>query len=87
MTNKAKQALWMPKHDADFILEPVAKALLEGGVPKEKTADALTEAVKRVLRLAVSDADITVVHSELDGDARQVAERLMASVAKAKEAA
>jgi uncharacterized protein (DUF2267 family) len=87
MTNKAKQALWMPKHDADFILEPVAKALLASGVPKDKALDALTEAVKRVLRLAVSDANLKLVQSELDGDARQVAERLMASVSKAKKAA
>jgi hypothetical protein len=87
MTNKTKQALWLPKNDADFILEPVAKALLASGVPIDKVLDALTEAVKRVLRLAVSDADVKLVHSELDGDARQVAERLMASLSKAKKAA
>jgi hypothetical protein len=87
MTNKTKQALWLPKNDAGFILEPVAKALLESGLPKEKTLDALTEATKRVLRLAVSDADLKLVQSELDGDARQVAERLMASVSKTKRAA
>jgi hypothetical protein len=87
MMNKTKRALWMSKHDADFILEPVAKALLASGLPKDKALDALTEATKRVLRLAVSDADIKLVQTELDGDARQVAEGLMTAASDAKKAA
>jgi non-ribosomal peptide synthetase component E (peptide arylation enzyme) len=80
MTNQTKKALWMPKHDADFILEPVAKALLTSGLPKNKALDALTEAAKRVLRLAVDDAGTKLTHTELDADARQVAEGLLKSV-------
>jgi len=80
MTNQTKKALWLPKHDADFILEPVAKALLTSGLPKAKALDALTQAAKRILRLTVSDAGINLVHSELDADARSVAEGLLESV-------
>ena len=78
MTNATKKALWLPKQDADFVLEPVAKALL--GLPKDKALNALTESAKRVLRLELDSADIQVAHFELDKDARQVAERLLESV-------
>jgi hypothetical protein len=77
MTNQTKKALWLPKHDAEFILEPVAKALLASGLSKDKALDALREAAKRILRLTVSDAGINIAHVELDGDARQVAEGLL----------
>jgi hypothetical protein len=80
MRSETRNALWLPKHDADFTLEPIVKALVSSGLPKDKALDALTEAAKRVLRLAVSDADLKLVHAELDGDARQVAEGLLESV-------
>jgi hypothetical protein len=81
MTSQTQKALQLPKHDADFILAPVAEAMLGSSLPKEKVQEALTEAAKRVLRVALNEAGIEVAHFELDVDAASIAERLIESVA------
>ena len=72
MKNQAQltPALWLPKQDAEYVLEPVAKALLAAGVPRRKAQAALKGAAHRALRLAAQDAGLPV------GPAKKEAQRV-----------
>jgi hypothetical protein len=55
---EVRKALFLPRSDAEFTLEPLAAALLAAGVPKKKAQSALSTAARRSLRLAASDSGL-----------------------------
>jgi hypothetical protein len=59
-----KKMLFIPRSDAEYVLEPLAAALRAAGVPRKAALRSLTTAAHRALRLAASDAGLPMSHAK-----------------------
>ena len=76
---KEPNPLFLPASDADYVLHPVAEALLAAGVPKKRALALLRIAARRSMRLALMDAGVKVNARLIDNRARRIAAKLVAA--------
>src|SRR6266404_5942426 len=83
-SNTAKQkistALFVARSDAEYVLEPVAEALLCANLSKGQALPSLRTAAERTLRLAMDDHGLKIAAKRLKEIAGQIAERVLDSV-------
>lgn len=71
--------LFLIASDADYILHPVAEAMLAAGVPKMRARALLRIAARRSMRMALMNVDMTVNARVIDNRARRIAGKLLAA--------
>ena len=74
---QVKTALFITRSDAEYILEPVAEALLSANLSKEEALPSLRTAAERALRLASDDHGLKIAAKRLKELAANVAERVI----------
>jgi hypothetical protein len=73
-------ALFIPRNDVEYILEPVAEALLCANLSRAEALPSLRIAAERSLRLAADDHGLKIAAKRLKEIASQIAERVLDSV-------
>ena len=73
-------ALFVARNDAEYVLEPVAEALLLANLSRAEALPSLRIAAQRSLRLAADDRDLKISARQLKELAANVAERVLDSV-------
>src|SRR6266478_3013029 len=74
---RVKTALFIPRDDVEYILEPVAEALLLANLSRAEALPSLRIAAQRSLRLAADDRDLKISAGRLKELAANVAERVL----------
>jgi len=79
-SNTKKQissALFIPRNDVEYILEPVAEGLLLANLSRAEALPSLRIAAERALRLAADDHGVKIAARRLKKLAATVAERVL----------
>jgi len=76
-SNTQNTALFVARNDAEYILEPVAEALLLANLSRAEALPSLRIAAERYLRLAADDRDLKISARQLKELAANVAERVL----------
>jgi len=79
-SNTAKQistALFIPRNDVEYILEPVAEGLLLANLSRAEALPSLRIAAERALRLASDDRGLKITAKRLKELAANVAEEVL----------
>jgi hypothetical protein len=79
MTKQTRIALILPLGDARYALESVADAMLKSGMKKRHALPALRTAVKRLLNVALMDADLKISRKALGRECQRIAVKLLAA--------
>ncbi|SRR5258705_12090861 len=70
-------ALFIPRNDVEYVLEPVAEALLCANLSREEVLPSVKVAAERYLRLASDDRGLKIGAKRLKELASQVAEEVL----------
>ena len=75
--SKTEVSKFLARDAAADILEPLVDCLLAKGLVQAQILDALTESVKRSLKIALSDDGVKLSVAELNAEAEGIAKKLI----------
>src|SRR6266403_1135668 len=74
---QVSSALFIPRNDVEYVLEPVAEALLEANLSRAEVLPSVRIAAERALRLAADDRGLKIAAGRLKELAANVAEGVL----------
>jgi len=74
---KQQVSIFLAKDEASDVLEPIVDCLLAKGLVQAQILDALTDSVKRSLKISLSDEGVTLSVAQFNAEAEGIAKALI----------